>query len=69
MQAGVKVLYLDITSSLVNLAAFLRIRDEAFAFEEIKRRGKIGLPLVVFEDDSLVVGGDTDALLKKIQSD
>jgi len=44
--------YLDITESMANLKSFLKLRDSRPEFDEIKKRGSIGIPCIV------VNGGD-----------
>lgn len=46
---GVKYLYLDITESMLNLKRFLKYRDNAPEFKEIKAAGRVGLPCIVIE--------------------
>lgn len=47
---GFEAEYIDITENTTNLKAFLEIRDEDPAFEPVKVRHGIGIPLFVRED-------------------
>ena len=46
---GVQYLYLDITENMLNLKRFLKYRDNAPEFKEIKEAGRVGLPCIVIE--------------------
>lgn len=39
--------YLDISDSLINLKAFLKLRDFRPEFNGIKEKNRIGIPLIV----------------------
>jgi len=47
---GFEVEYIDITESTKNLREFLEMRDADHAFEPVKARHGIGIPLFVRED-------------------
>lgn len=46
----VKFVYLDITESMLNLKLFLKHRDYAPAFKEIRENGRVGLPTIVINN-------------------
>lgn len=46
----VKFVYLDITESMLNLKLFLKHRDHAPEFKEIRENGRVGLPSIVIND-------------------
>lgn len=50
--AGVDFVYMDITSNLMFLKKFLKLRESS-AFDEIRARGQIGIPCILREDGSL----------------
>ena len=54
-QAGVPYEYLDFADSLWNLKVFLSFRDQDPAFAELKAAGKIGIPCIQREDDSVTL--------------
>lgn len=55
---GLTVDYTDITASTDNLKEFLKIRDHHPAFQEVRDRGGIGIPLFVKEDGDLTLDVD-----------
>lgn len=63
--------YRNISTSLENLALFLKIRENNPIYDPIKEVGRIGLPLIVFDDKTLVIGGNFEELdrLIKIYTD
>ena len=42
--------YVDITASIGNLKAFMKMRDEEPAFDEAKKAGAVGVPAFVLDD-------------------
>ena len=54
-RSGVKYEYFDFSNSLLNLKAFLAIRDQNPIFDPIRREGKIGIPCIVEEDGSVLL--------------
>ena len=44
--------YHDITANLQDLKAFLRLRDSDPIFEEVRKNGMIGIPVVQAQDGS-----------------
>ena len=55
-QKGIETEYIDITASTANLRAFLSLRDNNIAFDEVKKEGRIGIPAFVFPDGSVTLG-------------
>ena len=49
---GVEFLYLDITSKLLFLKQFLRLRERS-AFDIIREKGQIGIPCILREDETI----------------
>ena len=45
---GIEYLFIDINSSMASLKAFLRLRDTCPVFDEVKKQGKVGIPLLVY---------------------
>lgn len=54
-RAGVAYEYLDLADALVNLKAFLAIRDGNPLFDETREAGGIGIPCIVKEDGSVTL--------------
>lgn len=50
--AGTGYVYRDICEDLRNLKDFLKLRDEASAFQNVKKEGRIGIPCILREDGS-----------------
>lgn len=46
----VNYIYLDISENMINLKRFLKYRDNAPEFKEIKDEGRVGLPCIVIEN-------------------
>lgn len=44
---GVEFEYIDITDSMRNLKIYLKLRDTRSEFDEIKRLGRVGVPLIM----------------------
>ena len=47
---GIEFDFFDVTENLRDLKAFLRYRDSEPIFDRFKASGKVGIPLLVFED-------------------
>lgn len=47
---NVEYTYIDITSSIADLKAFLKIRDNSQLFDDVKKNGGIGIPFIVDND-------------------
>lgn len=60
-RAGVEYEYLDFSDSLMNLRAFLAIRDASDLFDEVRERGAIGIPCLV--DDGGNISLDWEAYM------
>ena len=54
-EAGVAYEYLDFSEDLKNLKEFLKIRDGNPLFDDLRVEGKIGIPCIVREDDSITL--------------
>ena len=52
---GVEYEYVDITQSMRNLKAFLKLRDSLPVFEPAKEHGAVGIPAIVREDGSVTL--------------
>ena len=56
--AGVEFLYLNISENLLYLKKFLKLREENELFDPIRKNGKIGIPCIVREDDTITFTWD-----------
>lgn len=54
-EAGVAYEYLDFSEELKNLKEFLKIRDGNPLFDDLRTEGKIGIPCIVREDESITL--------------
>ena len=54
-EAGVVYEYLDFSEELKNLKEFLKIRDGNPLFDDLRAEGKIGIPCIVREDESITL--------------
>lgn len=45
--------YVDITESIGNLKAFMKMRDEEPVFDEAKKAGAVGVPAFVLDDGEI----------------
>lgn len=52
-KAGVEYEFLDFAESLKNLKEFLKIRDNSVLFDTARAEGKIGIPCIVREDETV----------------
>ena len=53
-KANVPYEYKDFATDLMNLKVFLALRDKEAVFEPIRSEGRIGIPCIVREDESVV---------------
>ena len=58
-ERGFAVDYVDITEDVANLRAFLQLRDHEKAFDEVRERGSIGIPVFVKEDGEVTLDLNT----------
>lgn len=42
--------YVDITENMFNLKQFLKYRDRSEAFDDIKRKNRVGLPAIMINN-------------------
>lgn len=47
---GIEFSYFDITGNILYLRSFLKIRDTREEYNEIKEKGRVGIPVVVVDD-------------------
>ena len=52
---GIEFIYLDITDNMLNLKRFLKYRDEAPEFKEVKEARRVGLPCIVIDNGEKIV--------------
>jgi len=54
-KAGVAYEYLDFADSLPALKEFLAIRDSSPLFDDVKRKGGIGIPCIIDDDGKITL--------------
>ncbi len=60
--------YADITENMLNLKLFLKYRDNSPIFDEIKKAGRVGLPLLVVNDgEKLFLSPKEDIILDQLR--
>jgi glutaredoxin-related protein len=47
--------YVDISGSMLNLKMYLKYRDNRPEFEEIKKAGRVGVPLIVINNGEKLI--------------
>ena len=47
---GIDYEFIDINASLANLKMFLKHRDQDPQYEEVKKKGQIGIPTLILDD-------------------
>jgi Glutaredoxin-related protein len=52
---NVKFVYLDITENMFNLKTYLKYRDTRPEFDEIKKNGRVGVPLIVINNGERLI--------------
>ncbi|WIV11616.1 hypothetical protein [Proteiniborus sp. MB09-C3] len=52
---NIRFLYLDITENMLNLKNFLKYRDKAPEFDEIRKAGRVGLPCIVINNGEEII--------------
>ena len=60
---GIAYREVDITASMKNLKAFLKLRDALNAFDPCRKNGSVGIPAIVSEDGSVTL--DWEGFLKE----
>lgn len=64
---NIRFLYLDISENMLNLKTFLKYRDSAPEFDEIKKAGRVGLPCIVINNGEEIVFDKTLLNLEELR--
>ena len=64
---SIRYRYIDITESMGNLKFFLKFRDTDPYFEEIKKVGKVGIPVIMINKGEEFIDGDTDVDIERLK--
>ena len=54
-EAAVEFAFLDFADSLQNLKDFLKLRDSSNLFDSLRAEGKIGIPCILREDETVTL--------------
>lgn len=54
-EKGIEFIYLDISENMINLKRFLKYRDNALEFKEIKENGSVGIPCIVINKGEKII--------------
>lgn len=66
---NVKFVYLDITDSMLNLKTYLKYRDSRPEFDEIKMKGRVGIPFIAINNGERFIFEKFDELLSELQQE
>jgi glutaredoxin-related protein len=61
-QNEVKFVYMDITSGMLPLKTFLKIRDNNESHKEARENGRVGIPALSVDGETYILSGADDAL-------
>ena len=61
-QRNLNFAYVDITSGMLHLKNFLKVRDHNDSHKEARENGRVGIPALSVDGVSYVVAGADDAL-------
>ena len=67
-QNNISFNYIEITDSMQNLKIFLKYRDNYPQFEEIKKKGRIGIPCIMINNGENFLFEDSDNIIKKLEA-
>lgn len=52
---GIEFIYLDISENMINLKRFLKYRDNAPEFKEIKENERVGVPCIIINKGEKII--------------
>lgn len=52
---NINFVYLDISENMLNLKTYLKYRDSRPEFEEIKKKGRVGIPFIVINNGEKLI--------------
>ena len=67
-QNNISFNYIEITDSMQNLKIFLKYRDNYPQFEEIKKKGRIGIPCIMINNGENFLFEESDNIIKKLEA-
>lgn len=64
----IRFTFIDVLDSLGKLKMFLKYRDTLPEFDEVKKKGSVGIPLMVVDDGAwTTLEGPSEAMLAKLK--
>lgn len=57
---GIDFEFIDITDSMRNLKIYLKLRDTRAEFEEVKKLGRVGIPLIMVGNGDKLIFDEPD---------
>lgn len=67
-QNNINFNYIEITDSMLNLKTFLKYRDNYPQFEEIKKKGRIGIPCIMINNGGKFLFEDSDNIIEELKA-
>lgn len=67
-EKGYEYTYFDIGEKMSYLKAFLKHRDNAPAFDEVKREGRVGIPVVIIDGEYFFTPEDVEKKMNSIKN-
>lgn len=55
VEKGVDFDYLNISASMADLKAFLKVRDSSEEYKKVREEGRLGIPCFQFDDGSITL--------------
>lgn len=52
---NINYVYIDISENMLNLKMYLKYRDTRPEFEEIKQKGRVGIPFIVINNGEKLI--------------
>ncbi len=59
--------YIEITDSMFNLKTFLKYRDNNPQFEEIKKKGRVGIPCIMINNGEKFLFENSDNIIEELK--
>ena len=64
---NVNYICLDITEGMLYLKMFLKYRDNRPEFDDIRKKGRVGVPCIVVNDGEKIIFDLTEAVLEELR--
>lgn len=67
-QNNINFNYIEITDSMLNLKTFLKYRDNHSQFEEIREKGRVGIPCIMINNGEKFLFEDSDNIIEELKA-